>query len=78
MDSMCTKGDKIPCIFDGDIITCRDLLSNKISYYTIDEQEKIPYLDTYKKINLTIIITKVFLIIIILFLLFYFYSFSGI
>lgn len=78
MNSMCTKDDKIPCVFDANIITCKDIFSNKISYYTIDEQHKIPYLDTYKKINLTIIITKLFLFFIFLFILYYFYSFSGI
>ena len=69
---MCTKGDKVPCIFDNNIISCRDIISSKTITYTLDEQDKIPYLDTYKKTNITILIIKI-LLFLLLFLICYFF-----
>jgi len=52
MGSMCSIEKKIPCTFNGDIITCQDIISNKITIYDLDDQNEIPYIEkTYKKDN---------------------------
>jgi hypothetical protein len=50
MGSMCSTEKEIPCIFNGDIITCQDIISKKIKIYQLDDQNEIQYIDkTYKK-----------------------------
>lgn len=52
MGSMCSTEKKIPCIFNGDIITCQDIISKKITMYELDDQNEIQYIEkTYKKDN---------------------------
>ena len=60
MYSMCTNNN-VPCVFNGETITCKDIISNKIMNYNLDEQNEIQYLDTYKKNNKLIKIICVFL-----------------
>ncbi len=53
------------CVFDGNIITCKDIISGKIDKYSINDQHKIQYLDTYKKTNDIIIIIKLLLFLLL-------------
>jgi len=70
MGSMCSQEKPNPCIFDGEIITCKDEVNGKISQYTLDQQEEIPYIKKmYIKDNI-ILTTNIFIFIIILFLIY--------
>jgi hypothetical protein len=70
MGSMCSHEKPSPCIFDGEIITCKDDVNSKISHYTLNQQDKIPYIKKmYIKDNI-ILTTYVFVFIIIIYLIY--------
>ncbi len=67
MGSMCSQKKPCPCIFNGEIITCTDEINGKISYYTLNQQEKIPYIKKMYIRDNFILTTYIFIFIIILF-----------
>jgi len=80
MGSMCSTEKEIPCIFNGDIITCQDIISKKIKIYQLDDQNEIPYIDkTYKKDKKWIVeiinLIQIFLFCLIAYL--FFFSFQA-
>lgn len=69
MTSMCSIKNKDLCIFDGNIIKCNNINQD----FTLDQQEKIPYIiKIYKKNNFIFIVQIIFFIIIVFFMLIFF------
>jgi len=70
MGSMCSQEKPNPCIFDGEIITCKDEINGNVSYYSLNQQEEIPYIKKMYIRDNFILTTQVFVFIIILFLIY--------
>jgi hypothetical protein len=70
MGSMCSQEKPNPCIFDGEIITCKDEINGNVSYYSLNQQEEISYIKKMYIRDNFILTTQVFVFIIILFLIY--------
>lgn len=67
---MCSQEKPNPCIFDGEIITCKDEINGNVSYYSLNQQEEISYIKKMYIRDNFILTTQVFVFIIILFLIY--------